>query len=256
MAGREGDPRRRRAHQPRRPGIRRRRRDEARPRRLPRRGGRPDHPRARASGRCRWCACGRGQAPFMQKNLPEVRAGLDRAHVGLGARLAARGRLRAVRRPAHAAVVRQPAGRRVPPELLRVDEHHAEHLVLDLDPPPGADFTAAVAAARLVRAALAEVGLAAAVKTSGAKGLHVFVPLAGEAALDDAAAATRAVAARAARARPGRRHHGVHQGGPRRARCSSTRRGRGAPPSSRATARGPGPARRCRSRSGGTTSTR
>ena len=42
------------------------------------------------------------------------------------------------------------------------------------------------------------MGLAAAVKTSGAKGLHVIVPLAGEVALDDAAAATRAVAARAA----------------------------------------------------------
>ena len=55
-----------------------------------------------------------------------------------------------------------------------------------------------MAAARLVRAALSEVGLAAAVKTSGAKGLHVIVPLAGEVALDDAAAATRAVAARAA----------------------------------------------------------
>ena len=63
-------------------------------------------------------------------------------------------------------------------------------------------FTAAVAAARLVRAALEAVGLAAAVKTSGAKGLHVIVPLAGEVALDDAAAATRAVAARAAQLDP------------------------------------------------------
>ena len=36
------------------------------------------------------------------------------------------------------------------PSMLRVGEHHAERLVLDLDPPPGADFTAAVAAARLV----------------------------------------------------------------------------------------------------------
>ena len=39
-------------------------------------------------------------------------------------------------------------------------------------------------------------------KTSGAKGLHVVVPLAGEVALDDAAAATRAVAARAERLDP------------------------------------------------------
>ena len=88
------------------------------------------------------------------------------------------------------------------PTLLRVGEHHASRLVLDLDPPPGAAFGAAVAAARLVRAALAEVGLVAAVKTSGAKGLHVVVPLAGAVALDDAAAATRAVADRAARLDP------------------------------------------------------
>ncbi len=88
------------------------------------------------------------------------------------------------------------------PTLLRVGEHHASRLVLDLDPPPGATFDAAVAAARLVKAALDGVGLAAAVKTSGAKGLHVVVPLAGEVALDDAAAATRAVAARAERLDP------------------------------------------------------
>src|SRR4249920_2010164 len=40
------------------------------------------------------------------------------------------------------------------PTLLRVGEHHASQLVLALDPPPGAAFDAAVAAARLVKAAL------------------------------------------------------------------------------------------------------
>src|ERR671938_19537 len=39
-------------------------------------------------------------------------------------------------------------------------------------------FRLALAAAQLSRAALAEAGLSGAVKTSGAKGLHVFVPLA------------------------------------------------------------------------------
>jgi DNA ligase D-like protein (predicted polymerase) len=73
------------------------------------------------------------------------------------------------------------------------------HLVLDLDPPDGADFTAVVAVAHLVRQALTDCGLAGAVKTSGSRGVHVFVPLDAESAADveDVAAATRALAARA-----------------------------------------------------------
>jgi bifunctional non-homologous end joining protein LigD len=60
-----------------------------------------------------------------------------------------------------------------------------------------------VRAAHLVRRALAEVGLEGAAKTSGAKGVHVFVPVDDQASLDDAAAATRAIAARAERLDPG-----------------------------------------------------
>jgi bifunctional non-homologous end joining protein LigD len=74
------------------------------------------------------------------------------------------------------------------------------HLVLDIDPPSGGEFGHAVAAARLVRQALADVGLAGAVKTSGSKGVHVYVPI--EAGSDEAAAATRAIAARAERLDP------------------------------------------------------
>ena len=51
------------------------------------------------------------------------------------------------------------------------------HLVLDLDPPEGDAFPMAVAAALLVRQALADAGLEGAVKTSGAKGVHVIVPI-------------------------------------------------------------------------------
>ena len=58
------------------------------------------------------------------------------------------------------------------------------------------------AAAHLVRAALAEVGLSGAVKTSGAKGVHVFVPIDAQASTEDAAAATRAIARRAERLDP------------------------------------------------------
>lgn len=79
---------------------------------------------------------------------------------------------------------------------------HATRLVLDLDPPEGDSFKMAVAAARLVRAALGELGLEGAVKTSGAKGVHVFVPIADEVSLHDAAAVTRAIAERAARLDP------------------------------------------------------
>jgi DNA primase len=55
----------------------------------------------------------------------------------------------------------------------------------------------AVKAALLVRQALTDVGLEGAVKTSGAKGVHVFVPVASGTTPEDAAAATRAVAIRA-----------------------------------------------------------
>jgi DNA primase len=70
--------------------------------------------------------------------------------------------------------------------------------VLDLDPPPGDGFPAAVQAALLVRAALDEVGLAGAVKTSGAKGVHVLVPVVEGTSFEASAAATRAIAERAA----------------------------------------------------------
>jgi DNA ligase D len=86
------------------------------------------------------------------------------------------------------------------PTLLRVDApEHVTHLVLDLDPPDNESFPRAAAVAHLVRQALAEVGLEGAVKTSGAKGIHVFVPLEDQVSIDDAAAATRALAARTER---------------------------------------------------------
>ena len=89
------------------------------------------------------------------------------------------------------------------PLLLPVD-HSAgpTHLVLDLDPSPGQTFRDAAAGAQLIRAALEADGLAGAVKTSGAKGLHVYVPIEPGVAIEDAAAATRAIAARAERIDP------------------------------------------------------
>jgi bifunctional non-homologous end joining protein LigD len=59
-----------------------------------------------------------------------------------------------------------------------------------------------VQAALLVREALASAGLTGAVKTSGAKGVHIIVPLAEGQSSEDAAAATRAIATRAERLGP------------------------------------------------------
>jgi DNA ligase D-like protein (predicted polymerase) len=90
------------------------------------------------------------------------------------------------------------------PTLVRTDRwDRMTHLVLDLDPPTEGAFPLAVQAAHLVRQALADAHLEGAVKTSGAKGVHIFVPLDAEHPIDDAAAAARALVARAERIDPG-----------------------------------------------------
>jgi bifunctional non-homologous end joining protein LigD len=82
------------------------------------------------------------------------------------------------------------------PALVRADRLDKPlFLVLDLDPPSHEGFAAAVRAAHLVRTALSEYGLSGAVKTSGAKGLHIFVPVT-RASHEDVAAAARGIAAR------------------------------------------------------------
>ncbi len=84
------------------------------------------------------------------------------------------------------------------PSLIRIDNpEHMTHLVLDIDPPEGQPFAVAVRAARVVRQVLTDAGLDAVIKTSGAKGLHIFVPIDTSVSIDAAAAATRAIAARA-----------------------------------------------------------
>ncbi|HEU4346347.1 MAG TPA: ATP-dependent DNA ligase [Actinoplanes sp.] len=94
------------------------------------------------------------------------------------------------------------------PTLMLAGRHHPTHLIMDLDPPEDAAlprrraFSLAVDAARLVKQVLDDAGMGSAVKTSGAKGLHVFVPLEDGVRADDVAAATRAVAVRAERLDP------------------------------------------------------
>jgi bifunctional non-homologous end joining protein LigD len=86
--------------------------------------------------------------------------------------------------------------------LVREGDEYPNYLVLDLDPPAGAAFPVVIATARLVQQALTDAGLSGAVKTSGAKGLHIFVPLAPGTGWEAAAGATRALAARAAELDP------------------------------------------------------
>ncbi|NNH74645.1 ATP-dependent DNA ligase [Nocardia uniformis] len=87
--------------------------------------------------------------------------------------------------------------------LIPVDHTVGQtHLILDLDPPEGQDFQQVVRAAELIHAALDADGLSGAVKTSGSKGIHIFVPIRPGLPIEDAAAATRAIAARAERLDP------------------------------------------------------
>jgi bifunctional non-homologous end joining protein LigD len=146
----------------------------------------------------------RGQEAFMQKNVPKYTPAFVRT-VKLWAEASKREVAYALcdDRPTLLWFANQRAVE-YHPALVRADRpEHMAHLVLDLDPPAddGA-FALAVQAARLVRQALADLGLEGAVKTSGAKGVHVFVPIEDGVALEDAASATRAVAARAERLDP------------------------------------------------------
>jgi len=140
----------------------------------------------------------RGRAPFMQKNASKYTPDWVRT-VSIWAD--------ASKREVHYPVcddrrtllwlANQRAVEYHPTLGLADDIYRPTHLILDLDPPGDDDFGAVVAVAHLVRQAMADCGLTGAVKTSGAKGVHVFVPIDDTAPVDDVAAATRALAARA-----------------------------------------------------------
>ena len=145
----------------------------------------------------------RGQPPFMQKNLPKYTPEWVRSVTWWSdsskrdVRYALCNDRRTLLWFANQRAVEYH------PTLVTADRwDHATHLVLDLDPPSSEAFSAGVKAALLVRGALADAGLEGAVKTSGAKGIHVFVPITDQVSIDDAAAATRALAAHAERLDP------------------------------------------------------
>jgi DNA ligase D len=146
----------------------------------------------------------RGQAPFMQKNVPKYTPDWV-ATIPLWADASQRTVRYALCNDRRTLLwFANQRAIEYHPTLSRADRlDRATHLVLDLDPPPGAEFPKVVAVARLVREALAQVGLAGAAKTSGAKGVHVFVPITEDVTMEDAAAATRAIARRAEHLDPG-----------------------------------------------------
>jgi bifunctional non-homologous end joining protein LigD len=145
----------------------------------------------------------RGQAPFMQKNVPKYTPPWVRT-VSLWAETSKREVSYALCNDRRTLLwFANQRAVEYHPTLIRADRwDRSTHLVLDLDPPDAEAFPMAVRAAQLVRKALADAGLVGAVKTSGAKGMHVFVPIEAQATIDDVAAATRAIAARAERLDP------------------------------------------------------
>jgi DNA ligase D-like protein (predicted polymerase) len=145
----------------------------------------------------------RGQQPFMQKNLPKYTPEWV-ARVGQWADASHREVQYGLCNDRRTLLwfANQRAIEYHPTLFTTENPGRATHLVLDLDPPEGDDFALVVQAAHLVRQALADCGLAGAVKTTGSKGVHVFVPIDGSATTDDVAAATRALAVRAERLDP------------------------------------------------------
>jgi bifunctional non-homologous end joining protein LigD len=145
----------------------------------------------------------RGQEAFMQKNVPKYTPSWVRT-VRLWAETSKRDVSYALCNDRRTLVwFANQRAVEYHPTLVRADRpDRMTHLVLDLDPPDGDAFPLVVRAAHAVRRALADGGLEGAVKTSGAKGLHVFVPIDDEWPIEDAAAATRAIAARVERLDP------------------------------------------------------
>jgi DNA ligase D-like protein (predicted polymerase) len=151
-----------------------------------------------------------GQAPFMQKNLPKYVPDWVRS-VTLWAETSKRDVAYALCNDKRTLMwFANQRAVEYHPTLVRADRWDCStHMVLDLDPPSPDTFDLVVRAAYAVRQALADVGLTGALKTSGSKGLHIFVPLdtspsvpATLASVEHVAAATRAVATRAERLDP------------------------------------------------------
>jgi len=142
-----------------------------------------------------------GQQPFMQKNLPDYAPPWIES-VTLWAESSRREVRYALCDDWRTLLwfANQRAVEYHPALVLAGARDRPTHLIMDIDPPEGGPFGQVVAAAFGVREALAALGLRGAVKTSGSKGVHIYVPV--DAGTEEVAAATRALAARAERLDP------------------------------------------------------
>jgi len=142
-----------------------------------------------------------GSAPFMQKNLPPSAPDWIPTHGQWSHASQREVRYPLVEQPRTLLWLGNQRAVEFHPARWRLGQQACDELILDLDPPSSgdsdADFARSAAAASLVHRALETHGLAAQVKTSGAKGVHVVVPLL-PTPYEDVAAATRALAQQAA----------------------------------------------------------
>src|SRR5580692_10182704 len=129
----------------------------------------------------------RGQAPFMQKNVPKYTPPWVPT-VSMWAESSKREVTYAVCNDRRTLLWfgNQRAVEYHPSLIPLRTPDHMTHLVLDIDPPQGDAFREAVQAARVVRQVLVDEGLDAVIKTSGAKGLHIFVPIDTSVSIEDA----------------------------------------------------------------------
>jgi DNA ligase D-like protein (predicted polymerase) len=116
----------------------------------------------------------KGEA-FYQKRVPQgAPSYVETAHIAFPS-----GRTADEVAPTHLAVVAWAAQLGTvtfhPWPVRRSDVDHPDELRLDLDPGPGTDFRDAVAVAHVLRALLDELGLVGWPKTSGGRGVHVYV---------------------------------------------------------------------------------
>jgi len=88
--------------------------------------------------------------------------------------------------------------------VRKLDVDHPDELRLDLDPQPGTSFTDAVVVAHELNALLADVGMQGFVKTSGGRGVHVYVRIAPTFSFIDVRHAAIAVGRELERRMPGR----------------------------------------------------